>query len=340
VRKGGVVCGAKPRRAPGLEGFPGSDEELQRLADEMWGSTPAGGIMQKNFGAGQIYWGGSLGEVFARQHIAPEFTYRSSTAASLDFLHRTEGGAEVYFVVNRSNREEQAECAFRVSGKKPELWDPVTGESRPSAAFRGISTMTTVPLEFAPYGSWFVVFRKPLSGAAQVEAGGNFPHYSHETELAGPWTVSFDPRWGGPASARFDKLQSWTTRPEDGIKYYSGTATYRKTFDLPAALRGTGARVALDLGEVKYAAQVRLNGQNLGPLWTPPFRVDITSVVKPTDNVLEIDVANLWPNRIIGDARLPPERRYTHTNITYKADTPLWPSGLLGPVKLELIGWR
>jgi hypothetical protein len=135
----------------------------------------------------------------------------------------------------------------------------------------------------------------------------------------------------------FAKLISWTERPEDGIKYYSGTATYRKSFDLPPALRGSHARVALDLGAVKYVAQVRLNGKDLGPLWTKPFRVDITDAVKPSGNVLEIDVANLWPNRIIGDARLPPDRRFTHTNVVYKQDTPLWESGLLGPVKLELI---
>ncbi len=149
--------------------------------------------------------------------------------------------------------------------------------------------------------------------------------------------MSFDPKWGGPASAEFPKLLSWTVRPEDGIKYYSGTATYRKSFDLPPALQGAHARVALDLGEVKYAAQVRLNGKDLGPLWTKPFRVEITDAVKPAGNVLEIDVANLWPNRIIGDSRLPPERRYTHTNVVYNQDTPLWESGLLGPVRLELI---
>jgi hypothetical protein len=149
--------------------------------------------------------------------------------------------------------------------------------------------------------------------------------------------VHFDPQWGGPAKVDFQNLLSWTARPEDGIKFYSGTATYRKSFDLPPGLSGSHARVALDLGDVKYVAQVRLNGIDLGPLWTKPFRVEITKALKPAGNVLEIDVANLWPNRIIGDSRLPPERRYTHTNIVYTEDTPLWESGLLGPVRLESI---
>jgi hypothetical protein len=171
----------------------------------------------------------------------------------------------------------------------------------------------------------------------QGEASGNFPHYSNLQEIQGPWTVSFDPKWGGPESAEFPQLLSWTLRPEDGIKYYSGTATYRKSFDLPPALRRAHVRVALDLGEVKYAAQVRLNGKDLGPLWTKPFRAEITDVVRPEENVLEIDVANLWPNRVIGDSRLPPEQRYTRTNIVYNQDTPLAESGLLGPVRLLLI---
>jgi hypothetical protein len=102
-------------------------------------------------------------------------------------------------------------------------------------------------------------------------------------------------------------------------------------------MRGAQARIALDLGEVKYIAQVRLIGKDLGPLWTKPFRVEITSAVKPSGNVLEIDVVNLWSNRVMGDAQLPPEKRYTRTNISYKKGEPLMESGLLGPVSLQLI---
>jgi hypothetical protein len=224
-----------------------------------------------------------------------------------------------------------------VAGKRPELWDPVTGQSRPAVAFKQAGGLTTVPLEFLPYGSLFVIFQKSIGVDAQGEGKSNFPIYSNAGDIQGPWAVSFDPKWGGPANANFDKLISWTTRPEDGIKYYSGTATYHKSFDLPLELRGKHPKLALDLGDVKYVAQVRLNGKNLGPVWTKPFRVDITDAVMPTGNILEIDVANLWPNRIIGDSLLPPAQRYTHTNVIYTLDTPLWRSGLLGPVTLERI---
>ena len=338
VEEGGVVAGHKPQRPPGLQGYPHADADLKAQADEMWGNIDGGRVKVRSLGKGRIYSVTSLGEVFAPQQIPPDFAYQSSVnSAELGFVHRTADDAEVYFISNRKDREEQAECTFRVAGKRPELWDPVTGQSRPALAFRQADGRTSVPLVFAPYGSLFVIFRQPISMDGQGQGSGNFPVFSGGEQLQGPWAVSFDPQWGGPASAEFAKLISWTARSEDGIKYYSGTATYRKLFDLPAALRGPHAKVALDLGEVKYVAQVRLNGKDLGPLWTKPFRVDITDAVKPSGNVLEIDVANLWPNRIIGDSRLPPARRYTRTNIVYHEDTALWESGLLGPVKLELI---
>jgi hypothetical protein len=337
VADGGVVSGPKPQRPPGLQGYPAADPDLKKLADEMWGDVDGLKVMERSLGKGQIYSGQALREVFAEQRIAPDFTYRSMDGASLDFLHRTAGDSEVYFVVNRKERDEQAECSFRVSGKRPELWDPVTGESRPAEAFKQTGGRTSLPLEFAPYGSLFVLFRQPAGVDVQGGANRNFAVYSHQQEIQGPWAVSFDPKWGGPANVEFPKLLSWTLRPEDGIKYYSGTATYRKSFDLPPALQGPRAKVALDLGEVKYVAQVRVNGKDLGPSWTRPFRVEITDVVKPAGNLLEVDVANLWPNRIIGDSRLPPERRYTHTNVVYNQDTPLAESGLLGPVRLESI---
>jgi hypothetical protein len=397
VAEGGVVSGPKPLRPPGLQGFPHADADVKTLADEMWGDIDGITIKERSLGKGRIYSGDSLGEVFTKQNIPPDFDFPSSAnGTKLDFLHRTEDGAEVFFVANRNDRSEQAECTFRVSGKRPELWDPVTGRQWPAAAFKQAGGVTSLPLEFAPYGSWFVVFRQSIGVDVQGQGSRNFPVYSAAAEIAGPWAVTFDPQWGGPATdnasvapgfspvragataegiapgfspappvahqpsqprlpnagsaalkggatlqgpagVEFDNLQSWTTRPEDGIKYYSGTATYRKTFDLPPALQGAHARVALDLGEVKYVAQVRLNGKDLGPLWTKPFRVEITDAVKPSGNVLEVDVANLWPNRIIGDTRLPPDRRFTHTNVVYKPDTPLWESGLLGPVRLELI---
>jgi len=269
--------------------------------------------------------------------FAPDFTYPGD--ASLEYIHRTTPEAEIYFVANRKEREESVACTFRVTGRQPELWDPVTGDTWAAQAFTQAGGRTTVPLQFAPYGSLFVVFRKPIAADRNGAAAENFPVYSRPHALGGPWTVRFDPKWGGPERVEFPSLTSWTTRPEEGIRHYSGTATYRKTFDLPPGLR-TAARLALDLGDLRNVARVRLNGKDLGVLWTKPFRVEITGAVRPDGNILEVDVVNLWPNRLIGDAALPPEKRLGQTNITYKKDHPLLESGLLGPVTLQIVGSR
>jgi hypothetical protein len=179
-------------------------------------------------------------------------------------------------------------------------------------------------------------------------------------EISGPWTVRFAPNGGAPPEAVFDQLQSWTTRSEPGIKYFSGTATYTRSFKLPAELRVGKKQLYLDLGRVCAIAQVRLNSHDLGCLWKPPFRVDITRIARVGANELEIKVVNLWPNRLIGDEQLPedsdrnkdgtlkswpqwlldgqpsPSGRLTFTSWRlWKKDDRLLDSGLLGPVRLQ-----
>jgi hypothetical protein len=178
--------------------------------------------------------------------------------------------------------------------------------------------------------------RAPLKGEGgrKDEAGArNFPVPSRLTELSGPWEVAFDPKWGGPEHVTFDTLKDWSKRAEDGIRFYSGTAVYRKTFDAPKGSRGQ--RMYLDLGVVKNLARVRLNGRDLGVVWCAPWRVDITDALRADPNQLEIAVANLWPNRLIGDQSLPEPKRLTWTTWNpFTKDSPLLESGLLGPVTL------
>jgi len=241
----------------------------------------------------------------------------------LNWVHRREGETEIYFVSNPASTAVSTTASFRVASKTPELWDAVNGEAHysPSTERNG---RTTVPLNLQPYGSTFVVFRNP----------GGTPSQPSPTlvikELAGPWAVSFDPKWGGPASVGFDRLTSWTDRPEPGIRYYSGTATYRQTFDSPTGSSPTW----LDLGSVAEIATIRLNGQDLGTVWAPPFRVPLGNALRAKGNVLEIEIINFWPNRIIGDAVLG--THFTKTNVRkLTKDTALMPSGLLGPVTLQ-----
>jgi len=305
------------------------------MADTVWADVDGVKIKERKAGNGRVIAGKSLAEIFAGDALPPDFEYRGSSPDSrLDYIHRRSDAADIYFVANLMSRPEKAECIFRTAGRQPEIWDAVTGERRDAADFRVEKNRTVMPLEFASRQSWFVVFRKP-SGNAKPGAG-NFPTLTVAGELTGPWTVQFDPKWGGPASITFDTLQDWTKRAEPGIRHYSGKAVYRKTFDLPESLCSGGKRVFLDLGRIKNVAEVRLNGKNLGVVWTAPWRVDISAAVQPAGNRLEIDVVNLWPNRLIGDAGLPPEQRITATNVKkFKKDMPLMSSGLLGPVTLQ-----
>jgi len=303
----------------------------------MWGpEAPTSG--QRKVGSGRVIWGHSLGDVVQMDGLSPDVEFRDvSPEARLDWIHRQSAGSEIYFLSNLAAVPATAEVVFRAGGKQPELWDAVTGQIRDLPDFRDEDARTVVPLAFAPRESYFVVFRKNAQVATSKDAK-NFPELKRLAEIAGPWELSFDPKWGGPQSVVFEKLDDWSKRPEEGIRYYSGTATYRQTFDLPDTSPRPNARIYLDLGRVNNLATVRLNGQDLGVVWTAPWRVEITGAVKPAGNKLEIDVVNLWPNRLIGDAALPPEKRHTVTNVqTYKKDSPLLESGLLGPVTLQMV---
>lgn len=323
---GATIVGPAPTAASGWLDFKARDAEVKAIAAELWGP-------------GRISARRTVRETLLALGVKPDLELAGAKPdANFDFIHRQADGAEIYFVANRLNRTEQVDATFRVTGRAPELWNAVTGERRGAASYRVQDGRTTVPLEFPPCGSWFVVFRAP---AERQPATGrpNAPRFEARAELKGAWSVRFDPRWGGPGPVEFAQLDNWTARSEPGIRHYSGTAVYSKRFDLPAApgARAGAERWYLDLGHVRELAEVRVNGVSCGVTWAPPFRVDITAAVKPAGNELEIEVVNFWPNRVIGDAALPAEQRLTRTNVLeLKADTPLIESGLLGPVRLEI----
>lgn len=336
IEAGATVLGKRPSRAPGLTKYPQSDDDVRKLADELWGpeDAPAG---DRHLGQGRLVWGKDPATLLAEMNVLPDFEVRDGTPKSkFNFTHRRSDDAHIYFIANAQDAELNVQCAFRSLRKQPEIWDPVSGRDWDATDFQQENARTVVPMSFAPYQSFFVIFRRPATEPNVKRP--NFPTVSSSVELKGPWTVHFDPKWGGPESVVFEKLEDWTKRAEDGIKYYSGTATYRKTFDLPPALKKSRHKILLDLGEMKNLAEVRLNGKELGVLWTKPFRLDITEALQ-AGNLLEIDVVNLWANRLIGDASLPPEKRFTQSDASHivKKDDPLPESGLLGPVKLLMV---
>ncbi len=279
-------------------------------------------------------------------------------------IHRRTAKQDVWFVANLERTEGVAACVFNISGKQPELWDAATGERRVLSDFQISGGETKIYLKFAPTQSFFVVFRQPLT-KSQIKKSNN-PKLIPVTEITGSWDVSFDPKWGGPKSAKFDKLTDWTSRPEAGIRYYSGTAICRKSFDATHFKQVT----YLELGTVNHIARVRLNGRDLGVVWCAPWGVHLPAkLLKPKGNMLEIEVTNVWANRLIGDEQQPADcewlpghmggwflkrfpdwfvkgqarpskGRYCFTTWNYfTKDSPLVPSGLLGPVRLMSEDW-
>ncbi len=345
VQAGATVLGPRPQTAKGLEGFPGCDDEVRAIAAELWGPAEEQAAAVRPVGRGRVISGSTAREVLAADGVPPDAEFLSQAAEptpapAIDYIHRRTEQADIYFVSNQDATSASIRAVFRVAGRQPELWDPVSGRIGDVPVLTVSGSQTSVALELPAYGSVFVVFRAPLSTAFPSSHATNPAVLSTATELTGPWQIAFDPRRGGPATVTFERLEDWTQRPEEGIRHYSGTAVYRQAFALPPqgqAALAAGKPLFLDLGVVKELAEVSLNGQNLGVVWCPPWRVEVTQAVRPEGNSLEIEVVNFWPNRLIGDAALPPDQRRTATNITkFTADSPLLPSGLLGPVTLQL----
>jgi hypothetical protein len=275
--------------------------------------------------------------------VARDFEWRAASEAGkptavVDYIHRRTDDAEIYYVANRENRRTKGTAVFRVHGKRPEIWDPVTSEKRAARVIREEAGRTEISLQLEPEQSVFVVFRAGVSAVASASGAKSETADAELTpmlRIQGPWTVRFDPTWGGPAEVVFDELVDWTKRSEEGIRHYSGAAWYETTFRLPRM--PADERLHLDLGELKNLAVVELNGQSLGVLWMSPFRVDATAALREGENRLRVKIVNLWPNRLIGDQKLQPEARRTRTNITkfeQPANQTLRASGLFGPVQV------
>jgi len=333
VQQGAVIVGNKPVDSPSL-----ADDEVRfhKLADQLFGpKTPLAGAVHK-IGKGRVYIGMSVNDVLKTLDMPQDFEYTKPAAdTKLMFVHRKLDGGEVYFVDNRQGLDERVDATFRVNGKTPELWDPATGKTT-AIAYKIADGRTTIPLHLEPNGSTFVVFTKPTSETSvDLREPDDTQLSSLDDALNHNWSVSFQPGRGAPETANFDRLTSWSENSSEGIRYFSGAANYSRTLNVSEDVLKPGARYWLDLGEVKDVAEVAINGKDLGILWKTPFKMEITNELKSGDNTLLIKVTNLWVNRLIGDQQSYAVKKYTFTDFApYKADSPLLPSGLLGPVRI------
>ena len=252
--------------------------------------------------------------------------------------HRSIGDMDVYFLSNQSSEKVVFSPEFRVTNKQPELWEPTTGAIRLLKKYERNANATVIPLELEPLESIFVVFAKEVSSSSLVnDTDTNYPEPQTIATLAGPWTVSFDKSQKGPqAPVVFQSLYDWSTSKEDAIRYYSGTAVYRTEFTLKDIV--PNSPLFINLNEVAVMAKVKVNGQYIGGVWTPPYRLNISEAIKQGTNKVEIEVVNTWVNRLIGDSKLPVEERPTWTpNNPWNSSSPLQKSGLIEPVVIESI---
>lgn len=331
---GGTIIGPKPRHAGGLEGFPAADERVRTLASKLWGDLDGKTRTSRTHGKGRVVWGRTPAEVLREMGIGPDF----AAPATLDYTHRRDGGAEIYFVRNKEKTAVTAKAVFRVKGRQPELWDPVSGEIQNAPVWRAAPGGTEVELSFDSLGSAFVIFRKAVkSQGSAARRTGALPA---PVAIHGPWTVDFE---GGPGAVPMPGLVSWTRHENTEIRHFAGSAKYRARFTLPSGWRPRVRTAHLELGNLWTIAEVWLNGQSLGIAWTKPFRVDATNALRDGENELVIEVTNTWHNRLVGDALLPAGQRRTRTNITVSGnkawrDAELLESGLFGPVRLVAAG--
>ncbi|MDF1561288.1 MAG: glycosyl hydrolase [Bacteroidales bacterium] len=338
VKAGATIIGKKPINVPGLNKNAEDTQELSSIADLMW-RNPDGGEMKINaYGKGRVVSGLTATELLQSDNIEKDFS--STGSNDLDYIHRQFANGDAYFVRNESEVNYSGDCTFRQSGKFPELWDPSSGEQLKVKNFTKENGVITVQLNLPPAASVFVVFtdkeRKELQTYVPSET-------LMEEKLAGPWKVTFPEGWGAPSEISLDKLISWTDSDMDGVKYFSGTATYNKPVNINAELLDEGRRVSIDLGDVRDVAEVYLNGQSAGILWKKPYSLDITDLIRPGENQLKIEIVNMWVNRLTGDMLSDPKDRYCRTNHPYvKKDNRagggdetyrIQASGLLGPVQ-------
>lgn len=311
VMAGAKVTGTKPEKSPSLAD---NAEDFNTLLEKIWSS--------------ENVFDDKPEDVLKSLGIMPDMHIEQSEEEVL-YVHRNLGGMDLYWLDSRSEEENKTELSFRITGKAPKIWHPQSGEVL-DISWRVEDGRTIIPLDFAPWEAFFIVFEE---GSNETNHKVPEPIKTDLLSVSGPWNLTFQANRGAPATAIFETLQSWTENDDEGIKYFSGTATYKNNFEISEI--PSNGKMILDLGEVKDIAEVKLNGQDIGVLWKKPFAIDISDVIQTGENKLEVKVTNVWANRLIRDAQPEVKEKITYTTMPfYRGDEPLLPSGLLSDVKI------
>jgi hypothetical protein len=334
VSQGASVYGPPPKTSPSLKNYPQADEEVIKMAAELWGDTDVSGVKKGKSFKGNVFNGIDLQSALNELEVLPDVSFRGNVPVL--WIHRRLDETEIYFFTNQSDSVVDFRATFRTAGKQPELWDAANGSIRDLPAFSIDKRTTTVPLKLDSYESAFIVFRKKGNPVSD-EIYANFPDPELLVRIDTPWEVSFDKAKRGPEDpVKMTTLIDWSHSPDERIKFYSGKAVYRNSFR--SVKTEPGETTWLNLGRVGVMAEVKINGQMAGGVWSSPWRVNITEFIRDGENEVEISVVNNWVNRLIGDSRLPEKERMTWINVNeIKPGDELQPSGLLGRVTVTRV---
>lgn len=313
TKNGVTVCGDRPQIKGGMDG---TDEEFNNLVNAIWSRS-------------NVISGRDLKSALAKINVNPDFL---SDKDSILFVHRKTDNGEFYWLDNRRDAMVKTHVTLRTSNvTQPQIWRAYQG-TREQVKASTTANGTELDLTFDPQESYFVVFDKTAEAAPAAVDRAN------ETEvltLENPWNVKFQEQRGAPAETTMNTLASLSENSDEGIKYFSGTATYTTTFKLDKKTLKDSKALYLDLGKVGNIAEVKLNGKDLGTYWALPFRIRIDGAVVKGENTLEVKVTNFWTNRLIGDTQPTTKEKLTWTAMPfYQPNSLLLPSGLIGPVKI------
>jgi hypothetical protein len=346
---GAVVIGQKPERSTSLKNYPDCDTEVKTIADKIWGKCDGKTILSNQYGKGTVYWGKTLQEVLKELNIVIDFEVKGidNCDRHIDYIHRQTETEDIYFVSNSSQSEQHFTAVFRVGGDKvPEIWDAETGLVQREVEYTKTENGISMELVMDPIASRFVVFKTKSTGkndaGLKSDLQFGFQKTKNTTEpidLTDNWELSFNTEMGGPKTYRIDSLASWSEEDEEGVKYYSGKATYTRDFTVNEnALKESEAFVVFD--DIQEMARVSINGNDCGIVWLPPYKANITQWLKPGKNTVTVQVINTWNNRIVGDLTNPDKKQFTSTNVKtskFKPNSPLLKSGLMGKAEMVFL---
>jgi hypothetical protein len=331
VNQGGKIFGQAPEKSPSLQNYPENDAIVKDLANKMWNIS---NDKIKKYGNGFIVDGLELQDALTQLNITKDVELDEELPVL--WTHRTMPGMDIYFITNQSDEDINISPSFRVNGMKPQLWDAITGTIRPLTQFTEKDGRTTVPIKMKASQSWFIVFSNSEIDNGKIYEE-NFPETTIAQTLESSWTVDFKNKLIGPKeSVSFPTLTNWIENENDKIKYYSGTAVYQSTFTFKND--ESAKDIFIDLGKIGVMASVKINGTHIGTTWIAPYKLNANEAIKDGENTVEIEVVNVWRNRITGDKKLPETEKTTWLIVDgITPEEELIPSGLLGPVTIQTI---